>query len=203
MGKKKYTSNREYEIDLDAMIMPDQATPRKKAKSKVAAVLKITVGMLVVALLANVVLWMLFPSVVEKPVPAFMYAIFNREEENTGAIAADTRAEASDEDKNCQVKMTVEMNGKILSAGKTYKVKSGDEIHVSAFSTEAEIERIGYYSNMNIDIRDTYDNDITILLPEYKKGTKVQLFIEAIATNDDGSANTVTKTGWKKYILEY
>ena len=72
MGKKKFTSNREYEIDLDAMIMPDQATPRKKAKSKVAAVLKITVGMLVVALLANVVLWMLFPSVVEKPVPAFM-----------------------------------------------------------------------------------------------------------------------------------
>ena len=103
----------------------------------------------------------------------------------------------------CQVKMVVEMNGVILQEGQTYAVKAGDEIRISAFSTEAEIQRIGYYSNVNMDIRDTFDDDAVIILPAFEEGTRIQLFIEAVATNDDGTANTITKTGWRKYILEY
>lgn len=103
----------------------------------------------------------------------------------------------------CQVQMVVKLNNTVIEPGGTYSVHAGDQILITAESSESTINRIGYYSNLNMEIRDIYKNIVTITVPDYPEGTKVQLFIEAIADNDDGTANTITKTGWKKFILVY
>ena len=103
----------------------------------------------------------------------------------------------------CQVHMVVKLNNTVIEAGETYSVRAGDQILITAESSESTINRIGYYSNLNMEIRDIHKNTVTITVPDCPEGTKVQLFIEAIADNDDGTANTITKTGWKKFILVY
>lgn len=197
MNKKEIIPYNEYVTDLGAAKPPKNEKTKKSKNTTIGYVLKTFVLVVVGILLLRVGLWALFPSLVKTPFPPFVYKATHAEE--TTAVPAD----ASVDDKNCQVKMSVELNGVIMKEGQTYSVKPGDEINIFAYSTVAEIQRIGYYSNVNMDIRDTFDNDATILLPEFEKGTKIQLFIEAVATNDDGTANAVTKTGWKKFILEY
>ena len=102
----------------------------------------------------------------------------------------------------CQVSMTVKMGTTTLTNGGRYNVQGGEKITVSASSSKADIERIGYaYGNdPTIDI---YSNKITIDVPYKANGTVMNLYIEAIAENDDGSKNTITKTGWMKYTLVY
>lgn len=197
MNKKEIIPYNEYVTDLGAATPPKNEKTKKSKNTLIGYVLKRVVLIVGGILLLRVGLWALFPSLVKTPFPPLVYKATHAEE--TTAVPAD----ASVDDKNCQVKMSVALNGVIMKEGQTYSVKSGDEIKIFAYSTEAEIQRIGYYSNINMDIRDTFDNDATILLPDFETGTKIQLFIEAIATNDDGTANTVTKTGWKKFILVY
>ena len=48
-----------------------------------------------------------------------------------------------------------------------------------------------------------YSDKAIITVPTKAKGTQVDLYVEPVATNDDGSANTITKTGWQKYTLVY
>lgn len=104
---------------------------------------------------------------------------------------------------SCQVRMTVKLNGTILTEGNTYAVKTGDRIEVSAESSAAQIHMIGYRSNLNMDTRDTYGNTAVITVPEQEPGTKVQVFIEAVAANDDGTPNTIMKTGWRRFVFRH
>ena len=103
----------------------------------------------------------------------------------------------------CQVWMSVWLNGTELQKETRYTVRPGDTIDIHAGSSEAGIAKIGYYSNLNEEIRDTFDENISITVPEHPSGTGVVLVVEAVADNDDGTPNTVTKTGWEKYYLIY
>ena len=195
MKNKNYKPDNECIFDLDAAAPhPEIVQMKRKHKRAVRTYRTIFICMMA-AILLCVALWRLLPAI-EEAVP-----------ETTAGQSTEAATEQSTEtapsSEACQVKMVVEMNGVIFQEGQTYAVEAGDEIKISAFSTEAEIQRIGYYSNVNMDIRDTFDNDAVIILPAFEEGTRIQLFIEAVATNDDGTANTITKTGWKKYILKY
>ena len=119
------------------------------------------------------------------------------------AMPSGGQTEAAPAEEACQVRLHVELNGLVMEEGGTYTVKPLDKITMSAWSEEADIQRIGYYTNLNMAIRDTFDNQAYITVPEQEPGTRVQLFIEAVAENDNGAPNTVTKTGWKTYILIY
>lgn len=105
----------------------------------------------------------------------------------------------------CQVNMYVEVNGEKMVDGGTYNVCPGDIITVEASSGEAIVERIGYCFGYGSDeeIIDVYNNHIEIIVPEMAYGYTERLCIEVIASNDNGSPNTVTKSGWKKYYLNY
>ena len=109
-------------------------------------------------------------------------------------------------DQTPQVSMTIKLGSKTLADKSTIEVTGGEVIKVSATSTKADIERIGYYyatTTSYDDIVDIYDDNIEIVLPKLAPGTVKYLMIEAVATNDDGSANTITKTGWKQIKLKY
>lgn len=177
-----------------------QNAPENRLKDLLLYGLKTAAIVFLAVLLLRIGLYALFPTVFETPLPPLLYetgSLFHPDPSAVDIIDETVGEEA------CQVRMTVELDGKVLKAGETYSVKTGDQINISAFSTEAEIHKIGYYSSINMDIRDIFDNDTSIHLPAFEKGTRIQLFIEAVADNDDGSANTVTKTGWQKFILEY
>lgn len=112
------------------------------------------------------------------------------------------------ENTECEVDMTIEMNSQILKARSTVEVKGGEKINVSAKSkTGADIYTIGYYyylnGKMEGDIVDISSENITITVPTGEPGTTRYLFIEAVASNDDGSANVKTKTGWVEIRLKY
>ena len=105
-----------------------------------------------------------------------------------------------------QVSMVVTMDGKNMVKGNTYTVKGGEKIKAVAESTVADIERIGYNYEENgvkTTIIDVYKDTLEITVPTGAAGSQKILRIEAVATNDDGSANTITKTGWFSYILKY
>ena len=105
-----------------------------------------------------------------------------------------------------QVSMVVKMDGTTLTKGNTYTVNGGETVTVSAKSTVTGIERIGYNYEENgvkTTIIDIYKSDISFTIPSGTPGSQKILRIEAIADNDDGSANTITKTGWYEYILKY
>lgn len=103
----------------------------------------------------------------------------------------------------CQVWMSVRLNGTELQEETRYTVKPGDTIDIHAGSSEAGIAKIGYYSNLNEEVRDTFDENVSITVPEHPSDTGVVLVVEAVADNDDGTPNTVTKTGWEKYYFVY
>lgn len=105
----------------------------------------------------------------------------------------------------CQVDMRLFCNGKEVNPGDVLEVHQGDVIIATAYA-EAGIDRIGYYyicDGEKKEIVDIYEDTIFIEIPEGDSSNKVYLYIEAIAKNDDGSANTVTKTGWWEIELKY
>ncbi|MBQ9280274.1 MAG: S-layer homology domain-containing protein [Clostridia bacterium] len=105
-----------------------------------------------------------------------------------------------------QVSMVVTIDGKTMVKGNTYIVTGGETVKAVAKSTVADIERIGYNYEENgvkTTIIDVYKDTLEITVPTGKAGSQKILRIEAVATNDDGSANTITKTGWFDYILKY
>lgn len=106
----------------------------------------------------------------------------------------------------CQVKMTVKLGNTVMTAGNTYKVKGGEKITVSA-SADAGIHKIGYYyvedNDVETDNVTVYSSNATFTVKSAKAGSTRTLYIEAVAENDNGQPNTITKTGWTKYYLEY
>lgn len=106
-----------------------------------------------------------------------------------------------------QVSMDVKMGSTTLRPGNTYEVKGGEKIDVSAKTTgaNANIALIGYRYSDKTGITDIESNKATITLPVRPAGTKISLYIEAVADNDDGDEayNENTRTGWKEFILEY
>lgn len=124
------------------------------------------------------------------------------------SAAAELETDATEEQlettaEACQVWMSVRLNGKELQTETRYSIKPDDTISIHAGSSEAGIAKIGYYSNLNEEIRDTFDENVSITVPKHPSGTAVVLAIEAVADNDDGTPNTVTKTGWEKYYFVY
>lgn len=103
----------------------------------------------------------------------------------------------------CQVKLTLKLNGEHIAEGGIYEVRPGDKIEMIAEGTVAPIERIGYYSNLDTEICDTYSDVVSYELSEYESGKRLHFYVEAIGENDDGTPNTVTKTGWRHYIFQY
>ena len=104
-----------------------------------------------------------------------------------------------------EVTMTVKMGSTTMKAGKTYEVTGGEKINVTA-SSAAGIAFIGYRFVKNGTlgtITDEYSDSLTFTVPAGQVGTTIAVRIEAVANNDDGSSNTVTKTGWREYYLKY
>lgn len=112
-----------------------------------------------------------------------------------------------EEDTTPQVSMTIKMGSKTLGEGSKVEVEGGEKITVSAVSTKAPIERIGYYFYANGkkegSTTDIYEDNITITVPTGAAGSKRYLYIEAVAENDNGEPNTITKTGWVEITLNY
>lgn len=106
------------------------------------------------------------------------------------------------EEEPVTVSMTVKLDSKTMTAGNTYEVKGGETIKAVATS-EAGIAFIGYYYSDNENIVDVYSDTLTVTVPTGTPGTERTIYIEAVAKNDDGSANTETKTGWIPFVLKY
>lgn len=114
--------------------------------------------------------------------------------------------EPEEEDTTPQVNMTIKLGTKTLTHKSSVEVEGGEVVNVKATSTKASIQRIGYYFATKTsydDIVDIYEDEINIVIPKEAPGTTKYLMIEAVATNDDGTANTTTKTGWKQIKLVY
>lgn len=99
------------------------------------------------------------------------------------------------------VEMVVKMDGVTMKSGNTYNVVGGEKIVATASCLQG-VAFIGYYYSDNSKIVDEYDNSITITVPQKADGTKITLYIEAVATDDDGEDNPV-KTGWVPFVLKY
>lgn len=114
--------------------------------------------------------------------------------------------EDDEEETECQVDMTIKLGTKTLKHMSIIEVEGGEVIKVTAESSQAPIERIGYRYHKNgvlgktIDI---YEDSIEIVLPTENPGTEMFLFIEAVAENDNAKPNTITKTGWIQIKLIY
>ena len=112
------------------------------------------------------------------------------------------------------VSMSVKLDGKELEYANTYEVSGGEEIKVSASSKNADIFFIAYYYENQSDSdaekdaayanrKKIYKSDMTITIPNLAEGSKRILWIEAVDQKDDNTPNTVTKTGWQGYYLEW
>ncbi len=106
------------------------------------------------------------------------------------------------EESESQVTMSVKLDGTTMNQGKEYEVNGGEKIVVTAESTQADIAFIGYYYDSE-EITDVNGDTLTITVPTGTPGTKKTLYIEAVASNDDGTPNVITKTGWIEYYLVY
>lgn len=101
-------------------------------------------------------------------------------------------------DQACQVTIRMELNGETMEEGEEYQVSSlEDWIDVYAQSSEADIDRI-VWTIMDMNDESTEDwtgkgAHVGFNLPKRKAGTVSALIIEAIAENDDGSDNTITR----------
>lgn len=205
MGKKKnfrIDPCNAYVQDLDAN------RPMEPVKGALWEVpFKIVAVLLVVALLCLELMLVLYPfNLLYRKVRENTDTIPVASELDSTAASTETLPEnqtAAPAEETCQVTMHVDLNGVVMEAGGTYYVKPLDKITIYAWSSEAGISRIGYFTDINRAIRDTFDNKAYITIPEGESGTRVRLFIEAVGSNDDGSSNTVTKTGWIEYILVY
>lgn len=125
----------------------------------------------------------------------------------------------------CQVSVETKMDGKKLQNESMYEVGGGEKVTIRSSSTRAEISFITHYfvtkdaKTGKITKTEHYEDrnlkkvgtnsqgygiyESTVIIPEKPVGTLVNLMVEPVAANDDGSENTITKTGWQKYTLEY
>ncbi len=112
--------------------------------------------------------------------------------------------EKEEEEQECEVDMTIKLGSKTLTHLSSVNVEGGETIKVKA-SSEAGIQRIGYryYKTSLGATTDIYEDEIEIVVPKEDPGTKMYLFVEAVANNDNGEPNTVTKTGWIQIALVY
>lgn len=107
-----------------------------------------------------------------------------------------------------QVTMDVYLDGEKIEPNKEYYVTGSEKIFVIAYA-EAGIATIGYRYEIvgkqeKTEIVDSLENTFYFDIPEADLYDTVYLEIEAVSYNDNGSSpNTVTKTGWKKFILKY
>jgi hypothetical protein len=105
----------------------------------------------------------------------------------------------------CEVSMTVKLGTQTMTQNSTYNVEGGERINVTA-NSQAGIAFIGYFfreNGVDTQIVDQNTDSIQIIVPTGAPGTTKSLFIEAVAKNDDGTINDVTKTGWIRYYLKY
>jgi hypothetical protein len=104
-----------------------------------------------------------------------------------------------------EVSMTVKLGTQTMTQDSTYYVSGGEKINVTA-SSPAGIAFIGYFyreNNVDTQIYDTNASSIQVTVPTGEPGSTKSIFIEAVAKNDDGTPNTITKTGWIRYYLRY
>ena len=211
MGKKKrnIVIQNEYVKDLGADM------PVKK----IEGTLREHLSMAAVAMVPILVLASLFTFVIEpafralfpelgQPEAAATVSITETVPEAPESTAAEPETYATEgipetTAEPCQVWMKVLLNGTELQERTKYTVKPNDTIDIHAGSSEAGIAMIGYYSNLNEEPREFYDENGSITVPDHPSGTAVVLVVEAVADNDNGIDNTVTKTGWKKYYFVY
>lgn len=104
-----------------------------------------------------------------------------------------------------EVSMTVTMDSKTLTAGKTYEVKGGEKIKAVSSSSYASMAFIGYYYKLDngttTEIVDVNGGTLNITVPTGTPGTTRTLYIEAVASNNKN--DNETRTGWQKFILKY
>ena len=123
--------------------------------------------------------------------------------------------------KNCSnseyVSMFVQLGDVYMENFQEYEISKEDEIIVNASSENGPIAFTGYFfmlvnpdeyteeqiENFKIyeDIVDVYSSTLTINVPNVEIGTKLLLWIEAVDVTDDGTDNTLTKTGWQGFYL--
>lgn len=110
--------------------------------------------------------------------------------------------------------MTVVLDGEVIEYGATYEVSGGEELTVNATSTNADIAFVALYSydkgaseeektaayEKRIKIK---GGSFTILIPDASSGTTSVLYIEAVDRSDNGTDNTISKTGWQGFYLHY
>ena len=104
-----------------------------------------------------------------------------------------------------EVDMYVYMEGILIEPDIVYAVRGGETIEARSRSDQG-IAFIGYYfneDNENSEIIDVEGGYLSLTLPEKQSGERITLFIEAVANNDTGLANSITKTGWRKFVFEY
>lgn len=109
------------------------------------------------------------------------------------------------EEEKCLVELEVSYGGKKLEPTQVVYVKSGEKIHVKAIS-EYEIYKSGFYfveNKIETDINTQKEEEFDITIPYGKPGTTKKLYIESVTALDNGKPNTITKTGWQKFILKY
>lgn len=109
----------------------------------------------------------------------------------------------------CLVSTEYYLNGERIIPTKTYEVKGGETLTAIA-STEIEGSSIAFMSYYFVEngekVTETITSKkdvITITIPKAEPGTEKLLFIEAVDSNDDGTENFITKTGWQGFRLQY
>jgi len=115
-------------------------------------------------------------------------------------------AELNDSIENCQVSMITMLDNRSLKNNTRYEVHGGETITIVAASSEADMAFISYYFAPDMAFEERIKivgGTAEITLPKKDPGTLLNLRVEPVASNDDGTENTVTKTGWQKYTLEY
>ena len=108
-----------------------------------------------------------------------------------------------------QVSLKATMDGKTLTPGTTYKVKGGETVHFSA-STIISTAKISWIAVVDGNATKVTEDDkhesstYDLQIPKNGvAGTKISYLVEPVADNDDYSANTITKTGWQRFIFQY
>lgn len=109
------------------------------------------------------------------------------------------------EEEKCLVELDVRYGDEKLEPNQVVYVKSGEKIHVKAIS-KYEIYKTGFYfveNKIDTDINTQKEEEFDITIPYGRLGTTKNLYIESVTALDNGKPNTITKTGWQKFILKY
>ena len=108
-----------------------------------------------------------------------------------------------------QVSLKATMNGKTLTPGTTYQVKGGETVNFSA-STIISTAKISWIAVVDGNAKKVteadkhYSSTYSMTIPKNGvAGQKISYLVEPVADNDDYSENTITKTGWQRFIFQY